>query len=159
MKRKKFKSYSDIMDVDEELKIYKDVCKGKNEEIKYYTQWRNRILEKISVASNERIYNFRRFCLNRNRPIKISIEFYLQICFAFIAVYIPQAIIDISYKLIFIVLTFFVIAYVLGKNIFADSIRKSFYEDIIEIIDEYQMNKGADSICQTLTPNKTTKTP
>lgn len=159
MKTKKFKSYLDIMDVDEEFKIYKNICKGKSKEIKYYIQWRDHILEKISGSSYERIYNFKRLCLNRSRPIKISIEFYLQICFAFIAVYVPSAIVDISYKPIFIVLTFFVISFILGKNVLEDNIKKSFYEDIIEIIDDFQMNKGVDLRCQTLTPNKTTKTP
>lgn len=29
MKKKKIKAYLDIMDIDEEFKIYKNVCKGK----------------------------------------------------------------------------------------------------------------------------------
>ena len=162
MKRKKFKSYLDIMDEDEELKIYKKICKGKNKEIKYYTQWRDHILEKILNASPERICNFKRYCYYRMRHVKISVTLYLQICISFLSVYVTIAIldiIDVERKLIFTMACFLTATIILVRYVFCDYQKREFYEDIIEIIDDYQMNKGVDPICQTVSPNTIMKTP
>lgn len=144
----KNKPFSEIMDFDEERDEYIKLCKCKSENYTYYSEWEQHITDCIqNISDPEKVENFRRYCISRERTTSKSPELFgtyagllIGACTGILLNKIPDS---LAYVILLILVATFLIFYVLKqhKDVIYES---SFFEDIIEIIEKMQ-NKGERS--------------
>ena len=174
MKTIKTKSVYDLLDLKKEEKYYKRVCKEKKVKLsKYdieipasYLQWKNEVKSNIIAGLdnkrlnnknfNEKEYltNYKHYLISLKRNIEYDKDAYISILTFLISILISGLIsVQISTEgidnfiepfLLFIFVlailsTIFVLNYYFNKNTII-----YFYDDLIEILDEYILDKCED---------------
>lgn len=142
MKRNPF---SEIMDFDAERDEYIDLCKCKSKKYTYYSEWKQHIAECIQKITNtDKLEDFRHYCISRKRTTSKGPELFGTYIGLLIGALTGISLNNISKSFICFILFFLseviLICYTINqhKKVIYKS---SFFEDIIEIIEEIQNKK------------------
>ena len=85
--------YNSILNFKTEQKEYALLCKGKSKKYKLYTDWEEHIIECISKFKDEKdLYNFKRYCLNRERTSSKMPEMFATYIGLLITIYLDRLI-------------------------------------------------------------------
>lgn len=129
--------YYEIIDLHNEMKEYKKLCRGKSKKYKYYSDWKEYIISCIDKFSNSKdIENFKHYCINAVRVGKKIPDLYINFIILFVTIYIDRCVVNLNLYVWLTILLFSFIMVILGS----DSYNKEncFYNDIIEIINDYE---------------------
>lgn len=133
-----------------EYKIYKKICKKPDKSLTYL-QWKDHILShiiSIEKGKNTNIENFKHYLIYRQRQEKNILHglvnillplyiFFLTVCFTLINVtQIPSDLILV----LSIIITFIILVF-LGNEYGKISMYINFFDDVIQIINEYKPDK------------------
>lgn len=140
-KKKTNNRYSNILDFETEEKEYKLYIKGKSKRYYGYSDWKKHILKRLkSIKSIEYYNDFKYYCIDRNRTSKEAPQSFLTIIALFLPIYFQLFIGDRDTawgEIAFVCLLIILIGYI--AYIFARDTRVHyFYEDLVQIIDEYE---------------------
>lgn len=133
-----------------EYKIYKKICKKPDKSLTYL-QWKDHILShiiSIEKGKNTNIENFKHYLIYRQRQEKnilhglVSLLIPLYIFFLTVYFTLPDVAQLPSNLILFtnIIITFIIIA-VFGKEYGKISMYINFFDDVIQIINEYKSDK------------------
>ena len=133
-----------------EYKIYKKICKKPDKSLTYL-QWKDHILShiiSIEKGKNTNIENFKHYLIYRQRQEKIFLHGLVSLLIPafifFLTVYftLPEVAQLPSNLILFIniIITFIIIA-VFGKEYSKTSMYINFFDDVIQIINEYKSDK------------------
>ena len=139
----KYQPYSEIIDIQSELKEYKKLCDGKSKNYKYYLDWKSVIANKMSgLDSDEKRDNFKHFLINRKRSSENINEIYIPVTTCCITILLNAITIILSdiYRMKWIM--FFIIICLLLWNVRSflkdykkNSMEYCFYCDLIDIME------------------------
>lgn len=131
--------YCEILDLHNEMIEYKKLCRGKSKKYKYYSDWKNYIISRIDkFATKKDVENFKHYCINAARVGKRILDLFINYMVLFVTIYIDRFVVNLDlYVWLTILLSSFIIV-IVGS----DSYNKEncFYNDIIDIINEYEKN-------------------
>lgn len=131
----KYQPYSEIINLEKELKEYKKLCKGKSKEFRYFSEWESHIKRLMStIDDEEKLKNLKHYLINLERSAKSIPSHYFEIMLLVLTLILDR--IGISYWGLLLVLLVFVF-YTLSQN---DEYTKNynFYCDVISIISELE---------------------
>ncbi len=149
----KYAPYSEIINLSEELKEYRKLCRGKSKKFTYYLEWKEYILKQLSKLDTvQKKENLKHFLISNNRVNKNMKSYFTTLMIFCITIFIDK--INENYNflalVVIILMVLFQIMYQSDKN----DKEYCFYCDLIEILEE--ITKEEADICPT--PKQTTKT-
>ncbi len=133
----KHSPYYEIIDLNNELKEYRKLCRCKSKKYNYYSDWKNQMIKYCSAfSSKESLDNFKHYCINIERTTKGIPNLYLNFMILFTTVFVDKYIIDIN-EIAWMVIVFITLISVL---MFDNRYNKEtcFYRDIVKIIEEFE---------------------
>lgn len=143
---KKHAPYSEIIDISEELKEYKKLCRGKSKKFIYYLNWKKDISEKISrLDTPDKKENFKHYLINHNRVNKNTNSYFITLMIFCMNLYISK--IDAKFNFFSLTIS---IAIIIFQIVYQSDVYEKeycFYCDLIEILEETE-NKEEDK-CPT----------
>lgn len=64
----KYQPYSEIINLEKELKEYKKLCKGKSKKFRYFSEWESHIKRLLSTINDkEKLRNIKHYLINLER--------------------------------------------------------------------------------------------
>lgn len=164
---KKNQPYSEIIDLQKELKEYKKLCRGKKSKFKYYLDWKEHITENLlKLDDNDKKEKFLHYLINRKRGSGVAKSIYMPLILSVSALYVNKIVNtstekvserianiiesanDIALVIFIILIIFFVV-----KDSFGYHDDYCFYCDTIEILEEIMYGKKSrtpDPLTETL---------
>lgn len=150
---KKHAPYSEIIDISEELKEYRKLCRGKSNKFIYYLDWKKYISEKLSrLDTPDKKENFKHYLISHNRVNK-SVDSYFVTFMLFCATTLINKL-NIVYDIVSLIVTILIILLEIIYQVNFHDKEYCFYCDLIEILEEIE-KKEADK-CHI--PKQVTKT-
>ena len=135
--------YNSILNFKIEQKEYALLCKGKSKKYKLYTDWEEHIIECISKFKDEKdLYNFKRYCMNRERTSSKMPEMFATYIGLLITIYLDRLTDGLPlfvWLLIFVGIVSWTI--IQHKMVIRESY---FFKDLIDIIEQYTTNQKED---------------
>ncbi|MCM1474354.1 MAG: hypothetical protein NC040_09865 [Muribaculaceae bacterium] len=150
---KKHAPYSEIIDISEELKEYRKLCRGKSKKFIYYLDWKKYISEKISrLDTPDKKENFKHYLINHNRVNKNTNSYFITLMIFCMNLYINK--IDVKFN--FLSLTISIIIIIFQMIYQSDVYEKEycFYCDLIEILEEIEKEEAESCPTPKLTMKK-----
>ena len=131
--------YNSILNFKIEQKEYALLCKGKSKKYKLYTDWEEHIIERISKFKDEKdLYNFKRYCMNRERTSSKMPEMFATYIGLLITIYLDR-LTDGLPLLVWLLVFVGIVSWTIIQHKMV--IRESyFFKDLIDIIEQYTMN-------------------
>ena len=131
----KYQPYSEIINLEKELKEYKKLCKGKSKKFRYFSEWESHIKRLLSTINDkEKLRNIKHYLINLERTSQSFPGHYIEIMLLMFTLILDR--IGIGYWRLLLVIAVFVF-YILSKN--DDYIKNSnFYCDVITVITELE---------------------
>lgn len=139
----KNKPYSEIMNFNVERKEYVRLCECKSKKYKLYSDWKQHIEECVrKISELDKLEDFKHYCISRKRTTSRTPELfgiYIGLLISYATANIPSIFEPQSHRIALFL--FFFVALVLclfytvkqHKKVIYES---SFFEDILEIVDE-----------------------
>ncbi|EGC02480.1 hypothetical protein CUS_5434 [Ruminococcus albus 8] len=158
---KKNQPYSEIIDLQKELKEYKKLCRGKKSKFKYYLDWKEHITENLlKLDDNDKKENFLHYLINRKRGSGVAKSIYMPLILSVIALYVNNIVntstenkYGIAANVIALVIFILLIIFFVVKDSFGYHDDYCFYCDTIEILEEIMYGKKShtpDPLTETL---------
>lgn len=158
---KKNQPYSEIIDLQKELKEYKKLCRGKKSKFKYYLDWKEHITENLSILDdNDKKENFLHYLIDRKRGSGVAKSIYMPLILSVIALYVNNIVntstenkYGIAANVIALVIFILLIIFFVVKDSFGYHDEYCFYCDTIEILEEIMYGKKShtpDPLTETL---------
>lgn len=130
--------FSSIIDLNSEQKEYDRLCKYKSKKYKLYTEWEEHIAHCLSKFNTEKdLYNFKRYCMNRERTSSKIPEMFVIYITLLIPLYVEKMT-DGFPPIMPICVALFIVCYsiIYYKRIILESY---FFKDLIEIIERQEI--------------------
>lgn len=138
---KKYAPYSEIIDISEELKEYRKLCRGKSKKFIYYLDWKKYISEKLSrLDTPDKKENFKHYLINHNRVNKNTKSYFITLMIFCMNLYINK--IDAKFNFLSLTIS---ITIILFQMIYQSDIYEKeycFYCDLIEILEEIEKEEA-----------------
>lgn len=140
-----YQPYSEIIDLRSELNEYTKLCDGKSTKFKYYLDWKSNIKNKLScLDSDEKKMNFKHFLINRKRSCKNINSIFIPIMICCITIVLNAITLvfpdrnDITNYIIFFFIIVILILFTAStaKDHKMNSLRYTFYCDLIDLMEE-----------------------
>lgn len=153
-RKKKKQLYIDIIDIQNEISIYHDICNGKDQTYVYYSDWRDHIANcYLTIKSERRLIDFKAFLRNRKRKasslngqISTYIMFAITLLFDHLFLNSHNDIIGkkaqkISDAILMVVFCIYIVWMILkmAKEAIFEGNTVCFYEDLLEILEEREV--------------------
>ena len=149
---KKNQPYTEIIDLQKELKEYKNLCEGKNSKFKYYLDWKEHITKKlVKLGDNDKNENFLHYLINQKRYRGKTDSIIMPVMVFCFSLYFNKS--DLVGDVIsFLILILITMSFMI---IYSDECHKNycFYCDTIEILQEIMYGKKSrtpDPLAETL---------
>lgn len=132
--------YQEIINLREEQKEYRCLCRRKSKKYNYYTDWETHIRGRLlSFKKTQDLYNFKRYCINMDRSAQKAPEIYMSYILLLIPLYINAFFAELP-SLILIIAVLGVMLYAIAHN--KRIIQESWlFHDIIEIIEKIETER------------------
>lgn len=150
---KKYAPYSEIINISEELKEYRRLCRRKSKKFTYYLDWKKYISEKVSrLDTPDKRENFKHYLINHNRVNKNTNSYFITLMIfcmnPFINYYTPKS------NIINIIITISIILFLLLFSHDANNKEYCFYCDLIEVLEEIEKKEAESCHIQKQTMKK-----
>lgn len=141
IRKNQYQPYSEIIDLQAELKEYKKLCFRKSKKFTFYLEWKTHIIKRINMlGDSEKVENFKHYILNHKRTYKnfnssyvTLMVFCLSLLFnKLIVAYLPD--LDIISSILIITFVMFVMIKESNNN----DKEYCFYSDLVDITEELQ---------------------
>lgn len=149
---KKYALYSEIIDISEELKEYRRLCRGKSKKFTYYLEWKEYISKKmLKLDTPDKKENFKHFLINHNGVNKNTNSYFITIMIFCMNIYISKM--DVKYNFISITISIMIIMFQIMHQSDVHEKEYYFYCDLIEILEEIEKKE----VDKCITMNQTMK--
>lgn len=129
----KYQPYREIIEIETELKEYRNLCKGKSKKYHYYLDWEAYIQGLFSkFKSNDDRENFKHYLLNKYRFLKNFSSNYTPTIILYFTIIFQKISNEFSYILLSLSLSFTIVYIILQHNKYNEEF--NFYCDLLEII-------------------------
>lgn len=142
-------SYYEIIKLDEELKDYKLLCKGKSKKYKYYSDWKTHISEILSkfvlcdeLETYKNIENFKHYLINHKRVNKNINMYFVSVMIFFMSIFFNSYFNKMKYSFVVLLITALVVVGLIIIQSDSNDKEYCFYCDLIDIVEE--MEKSFD---------------
>lgn len=145
--------YKEIIDLATERKEYFLLCKCKSKKYTLYSQWEDHIKAQLArFRSATDMNNFKRYCINISRGQAEMPNMFTTCIGWVVAIYIGKMCANSpDYTILALLLMMFICLIICGMKL---KRQKCFYDDIINIIDSLEAEKGFLSSQSTVTADK-----
>ena len=141
---KKNQPYSEIIDLQKELKEYRKLCRGKSKEFTYYLDWKQYMVKQIQKLKEpdkkDKIINFKHFLINANRVNKNINQVFITIMIFIGTIMFTKTNLKIDFPLLLLLLIAIMLFLLLGHD--KNNKEYCFYCDLIEIVKEIENEEG-----------------
>lgn len=141
IRKNKYQPFSEIVDLQAELKEYKKLCFRKSKKFTFYLEWKSHILNKIIMLGDlEKTENFKHYILNHKRTCKNFNATYVTLMVFCLSLFFNKQIVTFLPELDFIssILTISFIMFMLITGSNNNNMEYCFYSDLVDIIEEQQ---------------------
>ena len=137
---KKNQPYSEIIDLQKELKEYRKLCRGESKEFTYYLDWKRYMVEQIQKLKEpdkkDKIINFKHFLISNSRVNKNINQVFIAIMIFVGTILLNKT----DFKIDFFALVVIVLIIIVSMLLAHDRNNKEycFYCDLIDIVEEIE---------------------
>lgn len=143
MKKRKSQPFSEILNLQDEYKQYKALCRNKHKDWKYYSDWENHVIRKLKNLPDEHINNYRHFLMFNSLIDNHALNLYLPLSVAIISIILSPIVADVSLFGTFMIPIVTVLAVGLfGRDYFDYAIKDNFLKDLIGVLNKYEAEKN-----------------
>lgn len=150
MKKRKSQPFIEILDLKDGYKQYKDLCRNKHKDWKYYSDWEDHIISKFKNLPDEHINNYRHFLMFNSLIDNHALNLYLPLSVAIISIILSPIVADVSRFGTFMMPIVTVMAVGLfGREYFDYAIKDKFMKDLIDVLNKYEAEKNNNATATT----------
>ena len=131
------------MNLQDEYKQYKALCRNKHKDWKFYSDWDNPVIRKLKNLPDEHINNYRHFLMINSLIDNHALNLYLPLSVAIISIILSPIVADVSLFGTFMIPIVTVLAVGLfGRDYFDYAIKDNFLKDLIGVLNKYEAEKN-----------------
>ena len=131
------------MNLQDEYKQYKALCRNKHKDCKFYSDWENHVIRKLKNLPDEHINNYRHFLMINSLIDNHALNLYLPLSVAIISIILSPIVADVSLFGTFMIPIVTVLAVGLfGRDYFDYAIKDNFLKDLIGVLNKYEAEKN-----------------
>lgn len=150
MKRKQ--PFIEIIDLEEEYKDYKKLCKNNSKKYTYYNDWKKHLISRFKMLQNEHMSNFKHFLKFYSFLEGQSGNIFLSIVLVAVPITINTVFSNVDVlNTIATVIAVLVAAYLVISSYFDLVRRDRFVKDVMEVFEEYDKSEDVSKIKAEIT--------